>query len=701
MPTPNAHRSWTRLCSLTAALAFLLPTGAAIFAAPATAAPTAGWSWESEIDSTTTTGIWSPRLAVGADGTAAAAFTQYTEGTWWLAVAQYRPDGGWGAAQLLKSSTSSSTTDAAAVAKGPNGVVFALGALYTDSNSHIYAFRYDPAVGWDQGQKLDTEGLGDSSQPRMAAGLDGSATVVWLEGDGVRDNLWQSRYVAGSGWTTAAKLETEDGGSMATPAIAAQADGSAMVVWSGDDGSHNNAYSNKFTQGVGWSGATLLETTDNETAYATAVAADEAGGFWAVWSQDGTTGYNLYARHDVAGSGWGATELAEKDDSVDAYTPSLAVDGLGQVIVAYSGYDGLYHTWSNRRSAAGVWGTGARLDNPSDDSGVGSSVGVGPNGEGVIVYVQYVTGSYRMRSRAFDAAGTLGPELPVASGGTGVSWPQVIFAHDGFALCLWANEPGSFISAMAATYTARDVTRPALAVSEPLPGAQVDEAVVFVAGTAEPGAAVAVNGLAASTDADGAFALVVPVSPGTYFLYVTATDAWGNVGFANFPINVSDPGAGLEAEVAAANANATAAAAAAAAAQAQAAAAQAQLAQAQAAIQHGDDVSASQNSTIAALQAQLAATSASLNTTQATVAATKPAAGDSLGMILGLLGVILGGAALAMSFMRKGGGGGGGGSKGNPDSRLSIEPKGDQLRLEPAAGAGQGSGVAPHEGVER
>ena len=123
----------------------------------------------------------------------------------------------------------------------------------------------------------------------------GNAIAVWHQSDGTRYNIWANRYVPGTGWGTAALIETDDSGDANNPQVAMDADGNAIAVWVQDDGTRSNIWANRYVPGTGWGTAALIETDDSWVWDNPQVAVDAGGNAIAVWEQWDGTRFNIWA----------------------------------------------------------------------------------------------------------------------------------------------------------------------------------------------------------------------------------------------------------------------------------------------------------------------------------------------------------------------------------------------------------------------
>ena len=189
---------------------------------------------------------------------------------------------------------------------------------------------------------------------------------------------------------------------------------------------------------------------------------------------------------------------------------------------------------------------------------------------------------------------------------------------------MWHQGDGTRYNIWANRFVAVDTTPPSILLSSPSNGSVTNLSSIWVAGTAEVGAQVSVNGVAAGVGADGSFGLHVALRPGANLLVATAWDTAGNSRTASVSVTFQDPVPGLIMQLAAAQAGLASAEGNLSVAQAELAAEEARVA----ALEAGADAtqaelaSARSNLTAAqtrvtALEADVISTRAQLNLTQA------------------------------------------------------------------------------------
>lgn len=110
----------------------------------------------------------------------------------------------------------------------------------------VWAAQYDAITQtWGAGTVIEGE-ANTAGPPNIAVDDSGNAIAVWHQSDGIRDNIWASRYNAlMDSWTPAELIEGLDVGGAASPRVGVDANGNAVVVWVQFDGTQNSVWANR------------------------------------------------------------------------------------------------------------------------------------------------------------------------------------------------------------------------------------------------------------------------------------------------------------------------------------------------------------------------------------------------------------------------------------------------------------------------
>lgn len=642
-------------CALLLLIAFLLS------AAPASAAPPpSAWTGAAPIDAGNDGSAVAPQVAVSAEGSAVAVWSQWDGTRTNIWANRYTALSGWGVAQLLETENAGGAANPQ-VAVDPSGNAFAVWNQDNGANWNIWANRYAAGSGWDTAQLIETNNSGSASDAQVAADAAGNAVAVWYQHDGTRYNVWANRYAAGSGWGTARLLETNDSGDAIYPSVAVDAMGDAVAAWSQHDGTRNNVWANRYTPGSGWATAQLLETDNAGGASGAQVALDPNGNAIAVWYQSDGAVDNIWANRYAAGTGWGTAQLIETADGGDGQDAQVAMDGAGNAVAVWVQWDGAReNAWSNLYSPITGWGTPQLIEADNNNDAEFPQLALDAAGNAVVVWVQWDSSVYDIWANRYTPDSGWGTaQLAETDSLRDAVQPQVGADAAGNAVVVWIQYDGAMDSIDANRWV--EAYPPAISLYAPLEGASTNRSTVWVLGTTEPGARVSVSGVSAFVWPDGSFALPLSLVAGANTIEASAWDAAGNRRTLSVDVTFQDPVPGLLDALGAAQAALVAAQTRVASLQASGNATQAQLDAAvlDAATKAG--TLAAVQAQVSTLQASLSATSASLTNTSASLAASKTridaleagggGGGGSTATMVGVLGVLLGAAGLGAAVM--------------------------------------------------
>ncbi len=211
--------------------------------------------------------------------------------------------------------------------------------------------------------------------PQVAFDTAGDGAAVWSQFDGLRKNIWASRYTAGANtWGVPVLIETNNGGDADVPQLALDSVGNALVVWEQSDSTRRNIWVNRYTAtSQRWGTAQLLETDNVSFANAPHLALDAKGNGMVVWEQSDGTRKSIWSRrYDVASGQWEEVARVSEISAEDANAPHITVaDGNGNFVAVWRGYDGVvhqrYNLWANRYVAGTGWGSASQISNNNPD----------------------------------------------------------------------------------------------------------------------------------------------------------------------------------------------------------------------------------------------------------------------------------------------------------------------------------------------
>jgi len=202
-----------------------------------------------------------PQIAMDSSGNAIAVWVSrensgYVEPDIW--ANRFVPGIGWGIPSLIEMQNSSA--DIPKISIGQNGGAIAV--WYQGET--IWANHFVKGTGWSNPMMID-QGNFAAYSPQIVTDNRGNATVVWTEFVD-SGTVWSNRFNPQKGWGNPTILS--EGGNTASPDLAVDADGNVFVVWAASDGLRWNLWASRF---LGDTAPPLLEIdplpslTNNDT----------------------------------------------------------------------------------------------------------------------------------------------------------------------------------------------------------------------------------------------------------------------------------------------------------------------------------------------------------------------------------------------------------------------------------------------------
>jgi hypothetical protein len=235
-----------------------------------------------------------------------------------------------------------------AVAAGADGDFVVVWTSYQDEGSlGVFGQRYTSA-GAAVGTEFQVNTYTTSAQfaPAAAADADGGFVVVWTsdEQDGSDRGVFGQRYTsAGTAVGAEFQVNTFTTFAQRDPAVAADADGDFVVVWDSyeQDGSNRGVFGRRYTSAGSAVGPEFQVNTFTTFAQRDpAVAADADGGFVVVWTSDEQDGSSLgvFGRRYTS-AGVGGEFRVNAYFLRTQYTPAVAADADGGFVVVWTSYE--------------------------------------------------------------------------------------------------------------------------------------------------------------------------------------------------------------------------------------------------------------------------------------------------------------------------------------------------------------------------
>jgi hypothetical protein len=311
-----------------------------------------------------------PTVAMNAKGDAIAVWRQYNGGTSMPIMSRlYHVNTGWGPVMEGPSSVlppGALVLDAMGNAIAAWDVIESrsCGEDQTCEKARLYTSRFTAEDGWSEPRWVATSSDSGSTDPHIAMNSAGDAVLVWVENDGGGADVWARRYVAGDGWRSPVKIETQSASASAIQVVMNEG-GDAMAVWSQGDGMGRDIWANRYTAGS-WGTAVRIESN---AGYGTNPRIDmnERGEAVAVWSHVDGQVFSAWFNSFSTTQGWATATLAV-DGTQYAINPTITIDAAGNSLLLWEelyieGPTSRMSVWSKPRAATSGWGAAILLMN--------------------------------------------------------------------------------------------------------------------------------------------------------------------------------------------------------------------------------------------------------------------------------------------------------------------------------------------------
>ena len=311
--------------------------------------------------------------------------------------------------------------------------------------------------------QVNTYTTGDQFSPAVAAGADGTFVVVWRQESGSyfaepRYDLLGRRFSpAGQPLGEPFVVSPYTSWTHSLPAIAADAEGNFVVVWRKGTGETDNPiWGRRFDAAGQPRGAPFRISTGGDYRIDPDVASDAAGNFVVAWGRrwpSSTDPAGVHARRfDATGLPLGEELVVATSTSVGA--PKVAIDSAGGVLVTWKRgdvYRGIYDALLAR--GHGATGESGPEFVVSTATAVGevSDVAAGPAGQFVVTWGE----EGNVLARTVDLEGATGEPFAVNTRPGGL--PSIGARAEGAFTIAWVGADGDHRGAFGQRFTAPGV----------------------------------------------------------------------------------------------------------------------------------------------------------------------------------------------------------------------------------------------------
>ncbi|MFZ5515210.1 MAG: T9SS type A sorting domain-containing protein [Candidatus Zhuqueibacterota bacterium] len=275
---------------------------------------------------------------------------------------------------------------------------------YRNGDWDIYAQRYNSS-GSAQGtnfQVNDDTGSSGQYNPSIAIDESGNFVIVWEDYCNCTTDIYARRYnSSGSAQGTNFQVNDDIGSSdQWNPSIAMDGSGNFVIVW--EDYCNCTTYARRYNNSGSAQGTNFQVNDDTGSSgqYNPSIAMDGSGKFVIAWSDTRNGEWDIYAqRYDSSGSAQG-TNFKVNDDTGSSYqgAPSIAIDGSGNFVIAWEDDRNGYYTdiYAQRYNSSGsAQGTNFKVNDDTGSSYQGApSIAIDGSGNFVIAWKDYRNGYY-------------------------------------------------------------------------------------------------------------------------------------------------------------------------------------------------------------------------------------------------------------------------------------------------------------------
>jgi hypothetical protein len=210
---------------------------------------------------------------------------------------------------------------------------------------------------WNITEVVSTESTGTSWFPSLAVDVFGNVHVVWEDqtnyssckfGTEFYDTFYKRWNATTSTWTTTEVISTESTEDSRGVSIAMDVTGNAHIVWDdltdyGGSGSDRDLFCKRWNATTSmWTTTEVVSTESINGSAGPSIVVDGAGNVHLTWhdiinSSGSGTDYDIfYKRWNATSSTWTTVEVVSTESINDSYNPSIAMDGAGNLHVAWN-----------------------------------------------------------------------------------------------------------------------------------------------------------------------------------------------------------------------------------------------------------------------------------------------------------------------------------------------------------------------------
>ncbi len=210
---------------------------------------------------------------------------------------------------------------------------------------------------WTTTEVVSSESTGHSSAPSLAVDDKGNIHVAWDDrtayagAGGDYDIFYKFWNASTSSWIVTEVISTESTDTSFEPSLAVDSSGNVHVVWldytdyAGAGGTDWDIFYKHWDNSTSsWTTTEVVSTESTDYSLYPSLAVDDKGNVHVAWHDEtdyagaGLDSDIFYKYWDASTSSWNATEVVSTESTDDSVRPSLAIDSIGYIHVAWEDY---------------------------------------------------------------------------------------------------------------------------------------------------------------------------------------------------------------------------------------------------------------------------------------------------------------------------------------------------------------------------
>lgn len=351
----------------------------------------AGWDGAVRIDNYDFGAAAMPEVRFDHDGNALALWVQGTamkNATWFN---RFDAAGAWSGAHQL----STGKVDTAWPTFDFDAHGNALGMWENVGWTYPDIYDYTPSIGWTGAAFTSIQPI---RSPRVCIDSTGRAQMVYSLNTGSSMQVVSKSHVKGA-WASPVVVDEIVGSILDSLRIVCPATGGAVAAWIGRESGVLHAHVASQTSGGGWTAAERVDTSTGGVR-GLSLSSDAAGNTLIVWSQDGSTTGQLWARRAGTEHAWSSALRVDDATAGNSAEPDLALDAAGNGWAVWRLFTaGKPSRISAARVRHGEFSAPLLIDPDTDVDATVPRVAVDPEGNAIAVWLRCLSNCYAVASR--------------------------------------------------------------------------------------------------------------------------------------------------------------------------------------------------------------------------------------------------------------------------------------------------------------